>query len=149
MGDTPRVHIQNRQRGLRIDARAVLALAARVLAAESAGDGRVGVVFVRDRAIAELNARFLGRPGPTDVIAFPTDPTGWPAGEPVWLGEVVVSVDRAREQARERGLRVREELHRLVVHGILHLCGYRDSTPRGRDRMRRREDRYLRPPGRR
>jgi rRNA maturation RNase YbeY len=121
-------------------------LAARLLAAESGGGGGIGIVFVRDRVIAELNARYLGKPRPTDVIAFPTDPTGWPSGEPALLGEVVVSVDRAREQARERGLRVRQELHRLVVHGILHLCGFRDSTPRQRRRMQRREDRYLRAP---
>ena len=146
MGDPPRVHIQHRQRALKIDARAVRRLAARVLAAESDGTGSVGIVFVRDRGITELNARYLGKPRPTDVIAFPTDPTGWPSGEPASLGEVVVSVDRAREQARERGLRVRQELHRLVVHGILHLCGFRDSTPRQRRRMRRREDRYLRAP---
>lgn len=146
MGDPPRVHIQNRQRALKIDARAVRRLAARVLAAESGGAGGVGIVFVRDARIAALNARYLGRPRPTDVIAFPTDATGWPSGEPASLGEVVISVDRAREQARERGLRVRRELDRLVVHGILHLCGHRDATPRQRRSMRRREDRYLRAP---
>jgi rRNA maturation RNase YbeY len=146
MGDPPRVHIQNRQRALKIDAPAVRRLAARVLAAESDGAGSVGIVFVRDAAITELNARYLGKPRPTDVIAFPADPTGWPSEEPAVLGEIVVSVDRAREQARERGLRVRQELHRLVAHGILHLCGFRDATPLQRRRMRRREDRYLRPP---
>jgi len=146
MGDPPRAHIRNRQRALSIDARAVRRLAARVLAEESGGAAGVGIVFVRDGVIAELNARYLGKPRPTDVIAFPADPTGWPNEEPASLGEVVVSVDRAREQARERGLRVRQELHRLIVHGILHLCGYRDATPRQRRRMRRREDRYLRAP---
>jgi probable rRNA maturation factor len=140
----PRVRIQNRQRSLRIDARALRAFAARVLDAEAPGTGLVGVVLVRDRAIAALNARYLGHAGPTDVLAFPASTDGWPAGEPVWLGEVVVSVDRAREQARERGLRAAVELKRLVAHGILHLCGYRDATAAGRARMRRREDRHLR-----
>jgi probable rRNA maturation factor len=105
----------------------------------------VGIVLVRDAVIAELNARFLGRRRPTDVLAFPAATAGWPAEEPAWLGEVVVSVDRAREQARERGLAPPAELRRLVVHGVLHLCGHRDRTPEERRRMRRREDRYLAP----
>jgi probable rRNA maturation factor len=140
----PRVRIQNRQRSLRIDARALGELAGRVLAAEAPEAGLVGVVLVRDRAIAELNARYLGHAGATDVLAFPASLEGWPAGEPRWLGEVVVSVDRAREQARERGLRSATELRRLIVHGILHLCGHGDATPRDRARMRRIEGRYLR-----
>ncbi len=143
----PRVRIQNRQRSLRVDARALRALAERVLAAEAPEAGRVGIVLVRDRAIAALNARFLGRDRPTDVIAFPASPEGWPEGEPRWLGEVVVSIDRARAQARERGLRATSELRRLVVHGVLHLCGHDDATPRARARMHERENRYLRPGG--
>jgi len=149
MARPPRVHIQNRQRSLKTDAREIRALVTRVLEGESAGVGLVGVVMLRDAAMAELNARYRGRPGPTDVLSFPAGTAGWPAEEPAWLGEVVVSVDRARAQAAERRRRVRDELRRLIVHGVLHLCGYRDDLPRQRVRMRRREDHYLRPSPRR
>jgi probable rRNA maturation factor len=129
---------------LKLDAAALRALTERVLAGEGA-DARaaVEIVFVRDEAIRALNAAYLGRSAATDVLAFPADPDGWPAGEPPLLGSVVVSTDRAAAQAAERGLRPAQELQRLVAHGVLHLLGYRDAAPRERARMRRREDRYL------
>jgi probable rRNA maturation factor len=139
------VQIRNRQRKWRIDAARLRRLVARVLAGEGADPlTEVGIVLWRDRPVAELNVRFLGHRGPTDVLAFPSDPRGWPPGEPRPLGEVVVSVDRAREQARERGLELQTEVDRLVAHGVLHLLGHRDDTAAARARMRRREDRYLR-----
>lgn len=140
------VHIRNRQRRWPVDAARLRRLAARVLAGEpAAAAGEVTLVLVRDAPMAALNERFRGRKGPTDVLSFPSDPAGWPPGEPRPLGEVVVSVDRAAEQARERGLRRQAELDRLVVHGILHLVGYRDERAAERARMHRREDHYLRP----
>jgi probable rRNA maturation factor len=140
----PAVQLRSRQRSWRIDPTRLRSLAAQVLAGEGADlEMGVGIVLVRDPAIATLNRRFLGHSGPTDVLSFPTDPRGWPPGEPRPLGEVVVSVDRAREQALERGLKPRVELERLIVHGILHLLGYDDATPGERARMRRRENRYL------
>jgi rRNA maturation RNase YbeY len=144
-----RVRIQNRQRSLKTDARGIRALVTRVLEGECAATGLVGIVLLRDAAMAELNLRYRGRSGPTDVLSFPAETAGWPAEEPAWLGEVVVSVDRARAQAAERRLRARDELRRLIVHGVLHLCGYRDDLPRRRARMRSREDHYLRPSRRR
>jgi len=97
--------------------------------------------------MADLNERYRDRRGPTDVLSFPAATEGWPPEEPPMLGSVVVSVDRAVVQAGERSLAVRDEIGRLVAHGLLHLLGYRDDTSSGRRRMRRREDRYLRPEG--
>lgn len=146
MSSRAAVQIRNRQRKWPVDAARLRRLVARVLAGEAADpQTEVGIVLWRDAPVAALNARFLGHRGATDVLAFPSDPGGWPPGEPRPLGEVVVSVDRARVQARERGLRLQTELDRLVAHGVLHLLGYRDGTAVERARMRRREDRYLRP----
>jgi probable rRNA maturation factor len=145
-----RVRLLNRQRRLKLDAAALRALAERVLDGEGADpNAAVEVVLVRDEAIRALNAAYLGQPVPTDVLAFPADADGWPAGETPLLGSVVVSTDRAVAQAAERGLRPAHELGRLVAHGVLHLLGYRDAAPRERARMRRREDRYLAPRARR
>jgi len=131
--------------------------AARLLAAEGCPAGVVSLVFVGDRVMARLNAAFAGKSRTTDVLSFDLRPAGsarrtggpgtraFPALEGVapTLGEVVVSVDRARAQARERGLPLREEVARLVVHGLLHLAGHDHQRPPERRRMRAREEAWL------
>ena len=83
-----------------------------VLAAASAGieDGHVAVEFVSEERIAELNERHRGKVGPTDVLSFPVDEDGAPAG-PRELGDVVICPERT------------EDLLEAVVHGVLHLTG--------------------------
>lgn len=80
----------------------------------------VSLALVADPTLAELHERFLGDPSPTDVMSFHL---GDDAGQ--W-GEVVVSVDRARAEAAERGLPFERELVLYAVHGTLHLCGFDD-----------------------
>jgi probable rRNA maturation factor len=82
----------------------------------------VNVIFVSDRKIHALNRQFLHRDRPTNVISFNSDGPRVP-GEPRLLGEVYVSRDRARAQAREYGVSCSSELRRLVLHGLLHLLG--------------------------
>lgn len=84
---------------------------------------RVNVIFTDNRAITALNRRFLGRNRPTDVLAFPApDLPGVCRAEAV-AGEVYVSREQARIQARDWGMTYRSELLRLVLHGLLHLAG--------------------------
>lgn len=90
--------------------------------------------------MASLHERYLGDPHPTDVMAF--DLRDDPEDAEI-EGEVVVSVDAAREQAKRLGLELGQELLRYVIHGTLHLTGYDDGTPAARRRMRRAEDRVL------
>ena len=99
---------------------------------------RVEVVFVSDRALARLHARHLDDPRPTDVLAFELGSQGGGAE-----AELYVSVERARAEARARGLPPDQELALYVVHGCLHLCGFDDHAPRARRRMRRAEGRVL------
>lgn len=70
-----------------------------------------------DATLADLNLRFKKRRGATDVLSFPLE-------EEDFLGEVYVSIDRARDQAREYGESEEREIKRLVLHGLLHLLGY-------------------------
>ncbi|HTW92074.1 MAG TPA: rRNA maturation RNase YbeY [bacterium] len=90
----------------------------------------VNVVFVTDPQIHALNRRFLRRDRPTNVISFNSPESHLP-GEPRLLGEVYVSRDRARAQAREYGVTYASELRRLVLHGLLHLLGltHREMEP--------------------
>ncbi|MBN2464233.1 rRNA maturation RNase YbeY [candidate division WOR-3 bacterium] len=82
----------------------------------------VNMVFVNNEAIRELNRQFLKRDRPTDVISFNSNGPHVP-GEPRLLGEVYVSRERAREQAREYGVTYASEIRRLALHGLLHLIG--------------------------
>ncbi len=83
----------------------------------------LSLVFVDDLRIEDLNRRFRGREGPTDVISFAAD-----GGEEDPVGEVVVSVETAQRQAREFGRSLEAELAWLVAHGALHLSGMDDET---------------------
>jgi len=118
-------------------------LAQDVLAAEGVrGDAELSMLFIDEFAIAELNERFLGQEGPTDVLAFPMDDhvvesgrspdSGGrgpgvmpqePAEAPTMLGDVVLCPAVARRNAEARGQAVADEIALLVVHGILHLLG--------------------------
>ena len=84
-----------------------------------------------------MNKRYLRHNRVTDVIAFSL-PDGRTIG-----GEVYVNLDQARRQARDYGVGFQTEVKRLVIHGTLHLLGYRDSSPSLRTKMSRREDYYL------
>jgi len=92
----------------------------------SPGPGTVNVVLVDDSRMRELNHRFLRRDRPTDVLAFPLK-LREPGGPRGLLGEVYVSRDRAREQAKRYAVKYHDEVRRLVLHGILHLLGLKHA----------------------
>ncbi len=98
-------------------------------------EGSVGVRIMADRSMAELNRKFLGRKGATDVISFPSgdeEETGL-----VYLGDIAVGGRVASRAAQEAGIPLEKELRRLILHGLLHLVGYDHETDRGR--MKRKE----------
>lgn len=104
----------------------------------------VSVLLTNDREIHRLNREWRGKDKPTDVLSFALldDPTAPPA--PL-LGDLVISIDTTRRQAKEYGVPVGEELLRLLIHGLLHLSGYdHEGVSRTEaERMRRAERRLL------
>ena len=86
------------------------------------GQAELSLAIVGNTEIRKLNAEYRKRDYPTDVLSFPSD-TVLPTGRRV-LGDVIISVDRAQEQAEERGRTLHEEIVTLLIHGILHLLGY-------------------------
>jgi probable rRNA maturation factor len=107
-------------------------LAAFVLSLEGAtGDWEVTVALVGDARLQSLHRDFMGIDTPTDIMTFPTDES---AGEPQG-GELAISVDHAKTQAVAWGLSPAEEIVFLVVHGLLHLCGWQDDTDEQRQSM--------------
>jgi rRNA maturation RNase YbeY len=111
-----------------------------VLDGEGVGAATISVTFLTGPQMRGLNRRTLGRDRATDVIAFPLDHVGRTAGD------VYVCPSVARRSAREAGIGEREELMRLVIHGLLHVLGHDHPAGRGRtgSRMWRVQERYVR-----
>lgn len=125
------IEVVNRQRKLPVDCerwRAFAEKALKVVPSEGAG---LTVAFVSDRAMRELNARWRGRRGTTDVLSFPAGQDEFEKLAGPSLGDVVISVEQAGRQAAEHGLDFDEEVAQLILHGLLHLCGYDHETDDG------------------
>lgn len=116
------VSILNLQRGVRIPTKRLRRLAGTALRTLGRAGREVHLTFVSDAGIKRLNGRYRGVLRATDVLAFPLETPGLFR----LLGEVVVSAETARRQARRLGVPVGLELELLVVHGLLHLVGYDD-----------------------
>jgi probable rRNA maturation factor len=119
-------------------------LARQVLVAEETGSCDLTVVLVDNAYIRTLNRRWRMRNAPTDVLSFSMTMGPDAAYNYGVLGDVYVSIEKAREQAREYGVTFEEEIARLVVHGVLHLAGYDHEKPGEAQRMRSREEAFLR-----
>ena len=131
------VVISNRQRALKVPAALVRRAAVAALCYGRPPAGRVSVVIIADARMRDLNRRFARVDGTTDVLAFDLS-EGPSAGDSV-AGEVIVNADVARTEARRHRRSAVDELILYVIHGMLHLGGYRDHTPLQRARMRAAE----------
>jgi probable rRNA maturation factor len=153
------VFLANEQADYRVDEPALTQLARLVMDAEGVEESEVSVLLVDRAVMTDLNGRFMGEEGPTDVLAFPIDgpspasgppegpsgPRGFAAdrlgdddeddlGEedddaPWLLGDIVLCPAYAAEQASRNGQSLAAELELLTVHGILHLCGFDHADP--------------------
>ncbi len=108
----------------------------------------LSLVFVNDAKMRDINFEFRKKDKPTDVLSFPQYSPREISGKVrpkdvggTYLGDLVISTETTLRQAREFGVTVKEELLRLIVHGVLHLCGYdHEKVPaKEAQRMRRRE----------
>lgn len=99
--------------------------------------GDVGYMFVNDEKILEVNNEYLGHNYYTDIITFDYD-----EGDTI-NGDLVISLDTVRTNAEKFGKDYDEELHRVIIHGILHLCGINDKGPGEREIMEAAENRAL------
>lgn len=134
---------------LTIDRRALRRLADRILDDHGSREADITIVLAGDDLLRELNRRYRGVDTPTDVLAFPMGGGEFgesddAVGAPCMLGDVVISVDRARVQARRYRRTPAREIGKLVAHGILHLLGYDHEGADERRTMRRLENSYLR-----
>ena len=126
------IEVVNRQRKLPVDGERWRAFAEKALKVVPAGGAGVTVAFVSDRAMRQLNRRWRGRRGTTDVLSFPAGQEEWErAAAGRTLGDVVISAEQAARQAARHGLDFDGEVAQLILHGLLHLCGYDHETDQG------------------
>jgi probable rRNA maturation factor len=120
----------------------VIEIAKRALASEGVGEAMVSITFLETRAMAALNRKHLGHRGATDVISFAF---GEPGRRGPVIGDIYIAPEVARANARRHDAGIREELARLVVHGVLHVLGYdhADDESRVTSPMWRRQERIL------
>lgn len=90
----------------------------------------ITIAFVSDRKMRELNKMFRNKNATTDVLSFPFEADEFEADAQI-LGDVVISVEQAARQAAENNLEFEVEIKQLILHGILHLCGYDHETDHG------------------
>jgi len=123
-----------------VDLDKIRSLCERILGDHQIMSGKVNVVLVNSETIQQYNRDFLQHDYPTDVISFPIEDR---RGEGYLEGEVLVCTEIAQCRAAEFGWTAEEELLLYVVHGLLHLTGYDDTTPEQRAAMQEKERSYL------
>ena len=99
--------------------------------------GEIGYMFVDDEKILEVDNEYLGHDYYTDIITFDYDE------DDVINGDIVISLDTVRTNAEQFGKTYDDELHRVIIHGILHLCGINDKDPGEREIMEENENKAL------
>lgn len=127
------IEIINRQRKIKINPDDFQGLAEKAVNTVSKAQGKdLTVAFVSDRKIRELNRNFRDKNKPTDVLSFPHEPDAYDFPETKgFLGDIIISAEQAERQAKENSLSLEIEIKQLILHGILHLCGYDHETDAG------------------
>ncbi len=143
--DNEQIEIVNRQRKIKVDARQWHEFADRAAGSVSEAAGKsLTIAFVSDGKMRQLNKLYRGADATTDVLSFASEPDEFAAGgestgfeNDVYLGDIVISLEQAARQAAENSLDFETEIKQLILHGILHLCGYDHETDAGE--MNRKE----------
>lgn len=105
-----------------------------IIAAEKKKTGRLDFVFASDEAVLRANMEFLNHNTYTDIITF-DDCEGATIN-----GDIIISIDRVKDNSEKFGTEMTMELKRVMIHGVLHLCGYKDKSKADAALMRRKED---------
>lgn len=100
-------------------------------------EDEISYVFCDDDYLHKLNVQFLNHDTLTDIISF-----DYSVGKNL-QGDIFISVERVEDNAKDLGLTFKEELHRVIIHGILHYCGFKDKSESDANQMRLKEDEAL------
>ena len=108
-----------------------------VVRSEKQSASEISIILCSDEYLLDMNNRFLKHNYYTDIITFDYTEAG------VIAGELYVSIDRVKDNATKLKTDFKDELHRVIIHGVLHLCGYGDKTEKEKKEMRRKENQKL------
>tara|TARA_B100001123_G_C14922791_1_gene872453 strand:- start:105 stop:590 length:486 start_codon:yes stop_codon:yes gene_type:complete len=119
------VFLRNKHPEIKIDSLEIESKVQVIMGKLDCLDQEISILFMKDFDIRQLNKKFRKVDKPTDVLSFPQNSDEDPSipGE-IILGDIAISLDKAKSQAKEHGLAFKEELTLLLIHGILHLLGY-------------------------
>ncbi len=106
-------------------------------------DRELSILFTNDAFIADLNREYRGKDSPTNVLAFPMDMSGQTGLESGMMGDIVISVDTAKREAKEMPCPLDRRIMELLVHGVLHLLGYDHERSKKDETIMRREEKRL------
>ncbi|NGF55872.1 rRNA maturation RNase YbeY [Parapusillimonas sp. SGNA-6] len=95
-------------------------------------------IFCSDDYLLDINKQYLQHDTYTDIVTFDSS-----ENEDVIAGDIFISVDRVRDNAQKFKVSEKDELHRVIIHGVLHLCGYRDKKKEDKEMMTAKENTYL------
>ena len=99
--------------------------------------GQINYILCNDDYLHNINLQFLNHDTLTDIISF-----DYSKGKTI-SGDIFISIDRVKDNAKVFKTAFKDELHRVIIHGILHFCGYKDKTPSEKQNMRHKEDFYI------
>ena len=125
------IEIVNRQRKLPIDSKHWQEFGSQALSVLPTRNPGATIVFVSDRSMAILNSRWRGKRVTTDVLSFPSGQTRFEKAEGLNLGDVVISIEQAARQAKQNRVTLKNEIAQLILHGLIHLCGFDHETDEG------------------
>ena len=124
-------------REYRVSKKAIGRIVSFIFREERVPEGKISCIFVDDNAIKKLNTAYLGHRFNTDVITFLIET------QPFLEAEIYINTKQARRQARLYNVTVKNELTRLVIHGVLHALGYEDKRTKQRKKMFELQERYV------
>lgn len=138
------IEVVNRQRRRALESKRWRTFAERALKAIGRDDQHATIAFLSDRQMRELNKRFRGLSVTTDILSFPAGGADSERRKEISLGDVAISVEQAQRQAADQGFEFDREIAQLILHGLLHLCGFDHERDNGEmDRLELRLRRRL------
>ena len=114
-----------------------------VLKSEGIKKAEISILLVDNKIIRKFNRKYRGIDRATDVLAFSQQEGRFSGLSPDLLGDIIISVDKARSQSRDYKQSFKKELQLYLIHGCLHLLGYDDTTERDRERMQKKQEGML------
>ena len=133
------IHIENRQKAVKLDLRRIRRVVHKLKKILNCPDQEISLLFVDNEQIRQINRQYLNRDHPTNVISFPLREGDYGHINPQILGDIVISAERAFQDAAADDLSLNDEIDFLVIHGLLHLLGFNHEGGNKKESLQMRD----------